>query len=266
MDWAAQGGSAPERYQSVLVPAMFAPFAERLVGAAGVGPGARVLDVACGTGAVARAAARRAGAEGRIVGVDLGPPMLAIARAQPVDSGAAPIEYIEGTADALPVGAFDVVTCQQGLQFFADRIAALHAMRAALDSGGRVAVATWCESSEGWAPLAAALERHISPEAGAMMRSPFALADPDELRRLLEEAGFAEVEVSQQTLTTRYAARTDWARAVLLAGPVAPAFVAAPQEKQNRVVADVAEALRDYAGGEDELHFPMTTNVALARA
>src|SRR3954453_4126340 len=123
MDWSAQGGSAPQMYQAFLVPAMFTPFAETLVMKAGIGPGFVVLDVACGTGAASRAAARRAGPDGSVTGVDLGEPTLAIARSFDAEPGAAPIEFLQGDATKLPVeaGGYDAAICQQGMQFFPDR-------------------------------------------------------------------------------------------------------------------------------------------------
>jgi SAM-dependent methyltransferase len=90
-----------------------------------------VLDVACGTGAVSRAAARGAGASGSVTGVDVGEPTLAIARSRPAEQGAAPIAYRQSEAGSLPLAddAFDVALCQQGLQFFPDRLKALAEMR-----------------------------------------------------------------------------------------------------------------------------------------
>src|SRR4051794_19383401 len=144
-DWSAQGGSGPTVYQEFLVPAMFTPFAESLVQQTGIGAGTRVLDVACGTGAASRAAARAGGA---VVGVDLGEPTLAVARSFPVEDGTTAIDYRQGDATALPVedDAFDVAICQQGLQFFPEKEAALREMRRALKPGGRLGVATWADA------------------------------------------------------------------------------------------------------------------------
>ena len=112
MDWGTQSGSAPAIYQEFLVPAMFAPFAKRLVEHEYVRPGSRVLDVACGTGVVSRAAAILAGTGGSVAGVDLGEPTIAIARSHPAEENAAPIDYAQADAAALPFDAdhFDV-TC-----------------------------------------------------------------------------------------------------------------------------------------------------------
>jgi ubiquinone/menaquinone biosynthesis C-methylase UbiE len=268
MDWSAQAGSGPASYEDFLVPAMFAPFAERLVEDAHVSPGARVLDVACGTGAVTRAAARRAGRSGSVTGADFGEPTLAIARSRAAEPGAAPIEWVQADAAALPFpdGTFEIVLCQQGLQFFADRHAALAEAARVLAPGGTVAVATWKELERApFGAVADALERHLGPDAGAMMRSPFALADGEELAGLLEAAGFREVEVREQTIECTWASHAEFAPRAIAAGPIAPLFDVAPEPARRAVADDVAAALASYATPAGELRMPMTSNVALAR-
>jgi ubiquinone/menaquinone biosynthesis C-methylase UbiE len=270
MDWSSQSGSGPQNYEDFLVPAMFAPFAERLVADAGIEAGTRVLDVACGTGAASRAAARRAGSGGSVTGVDLGEPTLAVARAHPAEPGAAPAEFLQGDATALPVDddSFDVAICQQGLQFFPDRVAALRAIGAALKPGGRLAIATWTAiESTPFGAIAAALEKHVSEEAGQMMRSPFRLT-AEELAQSIEEAGFGEVDVREETIECTWAAPpADFAARTIAAGPVASLYFAAPAAAQQAVSEEVAERLAPHAGEDGRsLRMPMTSLVALAVA
>lgn len=267
MDWSKQGGSGPQNYQDFLVPAMFAPFAESLVEQAGVEAGSRVLDVACGTGVVSRTAARRAGAAGSVTGLDLGEPTLAVARAQPSGEGSAPIEYLQAEATALPVedDTFDIALCQQGLQFIPDRTAALAEMRRALKTGGRLAVATWTSlETNPFAAVADALARHVSAEAGQMLRSPFALSG-DDLRAAVEKAGFTEIDLRTETRDSTWATHPDFARRTIASGPVAPIFAATPDAAQQAVADEVAERLAPNATPDGRLTMPMTSFVVLAR-
>jgi len=200
--WKATGNAA-ERYQRYFVPAVFAPWASDLVRRADLQPNDRVLDVACGTGVVARLAAQRVGAGGTVVGLDLSRDMLAVARALPPISGAA-IEWQEGNALSLPFSShtFQKVLCQQGLQFFSDRAKAVSDMHRVLVPGGRLAVSVWRGLSENPYPaaLVGAIEGHLGVDAAAGARQPFSFGGRDELRSLLATAGFQGVTVDDAEL------------------------------------------------------------------
>jgi ubiquinone/menaquinone biosynthesis C-methylase UbiE len=270
MDWNQQGGNAAQEYADFMVPAMFEPFAGPFVQAAGVREGAAVLDVACGTGAVSRAAARAAGPEGRVTGVDLGVAMLAVARATPAEAGAAPITYLEAPAEALPVEAasFDAATCHHGLQFFSDREAALRGVHGALRPGARAAVAVWAaiEHQAHFLATAQALERHVGEEAATIIRSPFALDDDDLLAGLLTGAGFTDVTVTRDTRPVVYASYEDFARRLIGAGPLAGRFAQAPEDVRRQVGDGVAQALRDLRTNSGRLASEMTSVIAVGTA
>lgn len=269
MDWNVQAGSGPAAYESFLVPAMFAPFAERLVQAAGVQFGSLVLDVACGTGIVSRTAADRAGATGAVTGVDLGEPTLEIARSIPGKPDAAPITYLRADATSLPLDddAFEIALCQQGLQFFPDRAAALAEMRRTLKPNGLVAIATWKAIDDSpFGVLAEALATHLGPDAGSMMRSPFGLSDGDELGRVVAGAGFTQVAVREERIECTWSSHADFAPMALLAAPTASVFAGAPAETQRVIAEEVAARLEPYATADGRLRMPMTTNVAVGRA
>ncbi len=121
---------AAELYERCPARYILGPWAPLLVEAARLAVGERVLDVACGTGVVARAAAERVGRGGRVVGIDLNPGMIAVAQSLPAIDGA-PIEWLERSVLDLGLddASFDVVLCQQGLQFFPDKTVALREMR-----------------------------------------------------------------------------------------------------------------------------------------
>src|SRR5215210_3877545 len=148
-------GSAAELYERYLVPAITSVWATDLVQRAALRPGERVLDVACGTGIVARLAAAQLGIDGAVVGLDLNTAMLAVARSLPPPAGVA-ITWTEASVLAMPFpeATFDVVLCQLGLQFFPDRPQALQEMHRVLVPGGRLALNVY-----------SAIERNPAPRA-----------------------------------------------------------------------------------------------------
>ena len=213
-------GTAPEIYAEHLVPAVFAPWAPVLLDAAAVGIGHTVLDVACGTGVVAAAAAERVGPSGAVTGVDINPGMIAVAaRTQGV-------RWAQADSARLPFpdGGFDRVLCQAGLQFVPDRLGALREMRRVLRPGGRVALLVWraLHHSPGFAALADALQAVVGPEAAAVMRAPFVFGDdPRPLADLLESTGFVDVSVQAHTGTVRFASVEAFVRCQRAASPLA---------------------------------------------
>lgn len=258
--------SFPEIYERALVPAIFRPFAEHLLDAAGVAPGDRVLDVGCGTGIVARLARERLGGAGTVVGVDLSAPMVAVARG--VEAG---IDWREGDATALPLRdgeRFDVALCQQGIQFFPDRAAAARAMHAALAPGGRIAVSTWRpdEEVQMCGSLRGIAERRLGPIVDR--RHAFGAAGP--LAALLEDAGFRDVQVETVARTVRFADGEVFVRlnAMALVGMADGADHWDEDERARLtglIAADSAGAIAPFADGKG-VAFDMLTNVATARA
>ena len=259
-------GSAAQVYERQLVPAIFGPWAPRVLDVAAPAAGERVLDAACGTGVVARLAAERVGADGRVVGFDLNPGMLMVARSLPV--GGAPIGWVQATAGRLPFqdSSFEVVYCQLGLQFFPDRAAALAEMARVLVAGGRLAAMVWrsIDHSPGFAALAAALDRHIGPAAGALMRAPFGLSDEAALRALVAGAGIGEVGVDRQAGMVRFGSARALVAAQVAGSPLAgPVGAAAPAARAG-LVADVQAALDPWQD-TDGLAFPIEALLVYGR-
>ena len=259
-------GNAPEVYERDLVPAVFGPWAQVVVDFADLQSGDRVLDVACGTGVVARLAAERVGERGTVVAVDLNSGMLAVARSLPAPRGAT-VEWRQADALELPFAdrAFDDVLCQLGLQFFADRVAALREMCRVLRPDGRVVVMVWrpIERSSGFAVLAAALERHIGPDASSIMRAPFSLGDAEELSSLVGAGGFEALDLRAETGGVRFPSVERFVASYVAGSPLAGPVAAAPAEARGALLAEVVAKLRQF--GREELEFPIEAHLARAR-
>lgn len=269
---AAQGPA--EMYELFFGPALFTPWASVLVDRAAPHPGERVLDLACGTGIVTRQVAPAVGPHGRIVAVDLSPQMLAVARRLPVPGGAT-VEWREGDAVALdlPDGAFDLVLCQQGLQFFSDRAAAAGGMRRVLAEGGRAVVAVWrgIEHHPLLAASTVAVARHLGVPA-TELDAPFSFGDAGELHRLLTAAGFARVEIRTHSLDAHFPSADAFvATTTIAAAAVLPAYaqvVADPASRSTlvEVATDASRELLERFRDGDGLTFPWFAHVATGHA
>ena len=245
--------SVPDGYQRFMLRQLFEPWAAELVSRAGIEPGHRVLDVASGLGPVARLAAGQGGPGGRVVASDISPAMLALAAGRPAGPDWAPVEYLECPAAAIVAGdgSFDVVLCQQGLQFFPDRAAAAAEMRRVARPGGVIVLSTWAaERPLGlFGPVNETLR-----EAG--LTEPFPRAfDADsyrvsaaDLRELLQTAGLRDVKVETVELDARWPTAED-ATATLLGTPFGPLVSALPADAQRRIRENLASRLSAAADG-----------------
>jgi SAM-dependent methyltransferase len=215
---------------------------------------------------IARLAAPAVGPTGRVTGLDLNPGMLAVARSLPTPSGA-PIAWIEGSAVAmnLPAASFDVVVCQQGLQFFPDRPAALREMHRVLVPGGRVVLSVWRITGPYHAAVVEALKQHVGADVAAAFSASRVVPDADELQRLVLAAGFGEAAVHPCVMSVQLPAVEGFVLAHLAATPVAGAVAAAGSAARAALAAQVARALLEYADG-DGLAIPDETNVVTALA
>ena len=253
-------GSSADAYEQLLVPSIFEPWARGLVDLAEPRPGEHVLDAACGTGVVARVAESRVGPDGTVTGVDVNPGMLATA--QGTDTV---IAWRHADVTALPFadGTFDLVLCQQGVQFMADRTAAARELRRVLAGPGRLALSTWraIDRSTGYAAFADALDRHAG--AGGIMRAPFAFGDRESLRRLLLGAGFDGVRIVIDVKVCRFPSVVEFLRYEVLASPLAEPVGRLDAEERDALVADLEAVLEPYVD-DDGLALPIESHVALA--
>jgi ubiquinone/menaquinone biosynthesis C-methylase UbiE len=253
--------SVAEVYERYMVPAAFAFWAADLLAWLALPPGSRVLDIACGTGIVARLAAPQTGATGMVVGLDLHGGMLAVARAQ-APTGV----WVQGSATALPcaTAAFDVVVCQQGVQFFPDRLAALQEMARVLRPGGRVALVVWgpLADNPGHAALAQGLTQHLGPAVAAVLHTSFSLGDAEAVQRLLVQAGFRHVVLSHLVKTLRFASPEAFVRVWVRGSVLGRAGVEVHDDVLMAIVREVTAALRPYVT-EEGLGVPIAAHLAV---
>lgn len=258
----------PETYDAELVPRIFRPWAKRLVAAADLMAGERVLDVACGSGIVARLAAAEVGPGGTVVGVDINPGMLEVARRQAQGSGGG-IEFIEGNAEALPLpdSSVDAVFCQQGLQFVEDRPAAVRELGRVLTPRGRAVCVIWrgMEHHQAMQDLNPVLARHLSPDALEGSDAPFWLGDVDEVRKLFTDAAFGNIHLRNHVSEVRFPSARSMLDGLMGAHvPAATAIVELSEEAREAMYRDLEEAFRTYAD-DDGVMFTMTGLLVHAR-
>jgi SAM-dependent methyltransferase len=259
-------GTAPEMLERYLIPAFATTYAE-LVALAALQSGERVLDVACGTGGVTRRAAQVVGAAGKVMGIDVNEGMLSMARTVPQQHDGPPIEWHHSDAAALPFpdAAFDVVLCQYGLEFFADRAAGLREMARVLVSGGRLVLRVWraLERQPFYVALCEALERRVRVGVAAPIRAAFTLADAAELRALVAGAGFRKVRIRITTNLIRYPSLEEYVLGYLSATPIARDIAAMDDTARAALLQDVTTALRGSVD-DDGLAAPTESHVVVA--
>ena len=258
--------NAAELYEQYAVRYMMGPWAPELVEVAALRRGERVLDLACGTGLVARLAAPQVGSTGQVTGLDFNAGMLAVARSRPPPSGAA-IIWVEGSAVAMGFSdaSFDVILCQQGLQFFPDKLAALREMHRVLVPGGRVRLSVWKSAGPYNIAVGEALERHVGAEAASKYRASRIVPDADALRRMLAEARFGEAHIRPSVMAIRLPPIEAFVLSHLSASPVAGAIAALSEERRTALAKQVKVALQPYADG-DGVAVPDEINLAIAHA
>jgi ubiquinone/menaquinone biosynthesis C-methylase UbiE len=252
-----------ETYEREWVPGLFEPWALALLDFADVRGAVRLLDVACGTGIVARRAAQRLAGQAHVAGIDLNPKMIAVARAA-TEREKLSVTYREGSAESLPFGdaEFDLLTCQQGLQFVADRQRAVVEMHRVLAGGGRLALALWLglDRHPLMGEMNEVIHRHLGVPALAM---PFSLCDPAGIRALLENAGFSDIEMTSQTKVARLPAADRFAALQI---DIIAAAIPAVQSMDDAARANLISAAHDEMTGivskaaqADHVAMPMTS-------
>jgi ubiquinone/menaquinone biosynthesis C-methylase UbiE len=247
----AYGGNPPANYERFFVPAIAAPLATDLIRLAALRPGERVLDVACGTGVVARLASQQVGATGTVAGLDVNPGMLAVARSATLPG--MPIEWHEASAEAmsLPDASFDVVLCQMALQFMPDKHAALREMRRVLVRGGRLILNVPGPTPRLFTIMGEALAHYIGAEAAEFVNHVFSLHDTAEIQNLVSGAGFHDVSFQSDTKPLLLPAPEEFLWQYVHSTPLAGTVAQVDDERRSMLERDVVakwqEFVKDHA-------------------
>ena len=250
---------AATAYEELFVPALFRQFAPKVADAAGVSPGERVLDVACGTGVLAREILKRVGPTGRVSGVDLVAGMIEVAR-----EIAPAIDWREGKAEALPFSdeSFDAVVSQFGMMFFTDPAQAIREMLRVLKTRGRFAVAVWdtLHNIPAYEAADELLQRTLGQQASDALRAPFTLGDRDELSKMFSEAGAQSLDVTTHSGTAEFPSIRTMVEADLR-GWLPVMGVNLSEEQISQTLEEAEAALAAYATSDGQVRFHLSAHI-----
>lgn len=259
----ASSDEAAQRYEQNIVQPIIKSHTHAVFDHVSLHEGERVLDVACGTGIATRIAAERFAHVGKIVGLDRNPAMLAVARDnQPSNIS---VEWREGDMCALPYpdDSFDVVLCQQGMQYVPDKLAALREMKRVLVPGGRLFFTVWSAPHPHTAALAEALRQHVNSEAATSSLSASAWRDAETIRKLVGEAGFQTVEMEVIESIGRISSSPGSVRSWVAYQGSRSAFAREIDDCLSVIAQDVNAALQMYRDGNE---FVMPSQAHLVQA
>lgn len=250
---------AARAYEALFVPAIFQQYSTKVADAVSVGTGERVLDVACGTGVLAREILRRVGPGGHVAGIDPVPGMIEVAK-----QNAPAVEWHEGKAESLPFAdeSFEVVVSQFGLMFFTDRKQAIHEMLRVLTSGGRFAVAVWdsLENIPAYASAVELLQRTAGEQAADALRAPFVLGDQSELSKMFSEAGANSIEVTTHPGTAFFPSIRVMVEAELR-GWLPVMGVTLPEDQISQILNEAETALGAYKTINGQVRFDVSAHI-----
>lgn len=251
---------AAELYEARFVPAIFAEWAPLLVDAAGVRRGQEVLDVACGTGIVARTVADRLAGDGRVVGLDLAEAMLAVARRVRPD-----VEWRQGDVAALPFPdrSFDVVLCQMALMFFPDRVRALREMTRVTRPGGTVALCVPAALADqpAYGPFVEMAVQHAGSEARTLLGTYWACGDLDQLTATVARAGLVVVDTRTHQGTASFDSPEALAATEVEGSPLGQLIT---PEVYDRIRAGTRDVLAPFTGPDGRVAAPLRGHVVVA--
>ncbi len=263
-NWDKYRGTPAEIYQQYFVPAIGSPCARSVVDSVALRAGERVLDVACGTGVVARLAAPRVDPNGTVTGIDGNPDMLRVARSS-TPAGTA-IEWHQAIADGLPFDddSFDVALCSVSLQFFADQVGAIREMRRVVAPGGRFAIGVPGPTPPLFEELRDLLADSLGGEVAAFIRAVFSIDDADRLQEIVSAAGLSEVSTTTRPIPVHLGPPADFFWQYMLGTPLAAAIAELDAHEREMLENEIVRRWSPFEG-DDGLEVEIGLILATAR-
>jgi ubiquinone/menaquinone biosynthesis C-methylase UbiE len=250
--------NAAKIYEEFYLPGLFAEWAPRVIDAAGIQLGQRIVDVACGTGVLAQAVADRVGTTGSTVGVDINAGMLNIAREK-----APEIEWHQAPAEALPLDddSVDGVVCQFGLMYFDDQRTGIEEMMRVLRPGGNLAVVVWdkLENCPAYAAEEQLFQRVLGEEYAD--EAPYSLGDPQVLQQLFTSAGASDAKIRTHEGTARFSSIDDWIYTDVKGWTIGDEI---EDEKYERLLREARQELACYVTPEGTVAFSTPAHIVTA--
>lgn len=254
---------AANAYEALFVPALFGQWARKVADAAEIQHGQRVLDVASGTGILAREVALRTGSSGRVVGIDPNPGMIAVAKQL-----SRAIEWREGSAESLPFPdqSFNAVVSQFGLMFFTDRRLALREMLRVLAPGGHLVVAVWdsLDNIPAFNSEVALLEQTAGRRAAEALRAPFVLGNRKDLAMLFSEAGVVSAEITTHHGAAQFPSIRTMVEADLR-GWLPMMGVILTEDLIDHILQEAGQAISSYAAANGGITFHLSVHIVTAK-
>ncbi|MGH9033485.1 MAG: methyltransferase domain-containing protein [Acidimicrobiia bacterium] len=253
--------AAAEIYDEFFLPALFEQWAPQLCDAAMMVEGQSVLDVACGTGILARVARSRVGPSGQVTGVDINDGMLTVARRHDPS-----VTWEQAPAESLPFDddAFDVVVSQFGLMFFDDPMAAIREMRRVARPGGQIAVAVWTglDLVPGYAAMVELLDQLFGADVADALRVPYALGHRDDLTRLSTAAGL-DASVTTRPGVARFPSIDAWVHTDVRGWTLADMI---SDDDLDRLLAAARVELASFVDSDGTVAFDHPAHIVVATA
>lgn len=243
-------GNASEIYENQKVPVMFGPLAEATLKIVPVAQDDAILDVACGTGILARKVRERIGSSARIAGVDLNESMISAAR-NLTDAYARSCEWHVSSVNELPFedGDFSRIFCQQGFQFFPDETVALGEMKRVMRPGGLMAMTIWSGPSVLFSVMADALAKYVDKQTATKLLIPFAYEGRETLQGLLTELGFSDTSRTEIAIDRVIENPETSLSMEIMGNPVGPLVAEKGEEAMQRIVEHTLDGLSEYRQG-----------------